>query len=432
MVHSFLSFISQSPSAFHSVHALCGQLEQNGFTRLSECGQWQLVPGQRYFVTRNLSSVIAFDVPECGLSHFQIVASHSDSPVFKLKPNSEDAAAGHFIRLNVERYGGMILSSWFDRPLSIAGRAIVKTDGGFETRLVDLGRDAVLIPNMPIHFNREVNDGYKYNPQTDLLPLYAQGVETGRLMQEVARCCDTQTENIVSADLFLYTRMPGSVWGAENEFFSCPRIDDLECAWTSMQAFVHTRAQSHINVCAVFDNEEVGSSTKQGANSTFMEDVLSRICDALGATDSQKRALIVSSLMVSADNAHCVHPNHPEKYDAQNRTFMNGGVVIKYNANQKYTTDAVSCALFSAVCEKAGVPVQQFANRSDMPGGSTLGNIANTHTSMNTVDIGLAQLAMHSAYETAGVKDVQYMVDALSSFYSTDIRMLEDGVFELR
>ncbi|MDD5898942.1 MAG: M18 family aminopeptidase, partial [Clostridia bacterium] len=159
MVHSFLSFISQSPSAFHSVHALCGQLEQNGFTRLSECGQWQLVPGQRYFVTRNLSSVIAFDVPECGLSHFQIVASHSDSPVFKLKPNSEDAAAGHFIRLNVERYGGMILSSWFDRPLSIAGRAIVKTDGGFETRLVDLGRDAVLIPNMPIHFNREVNDG---------------------------------------------------------------------------------------------------------------------------------------------------------------------------------------------------------------------------------------------------------------------------------
>jgi len=432
MIHDLLSFIQQSPSAFHSVNALCKQLEENGFTRLNEFGEWEIQPGGRYFVTRNLSSVIAFDVPECGLSHFQIVSSHSDSPVFKLKPSCEDVAAGRFIRLNTERYGGMIMSSWFDRPLSIAGRVIVKTENGFATKLADLGRDAVLIPNMPIHFNREVNDGYKYNAQVDLLPLYAEGKETGKLMQEVAACCGVKEEDVVSADLFLYTRMPGSIWGAEDAFFSCPRIDDLECAWTSMQAFLSARAKNHINVCAVFDNEEVGSGTKQGADSTFLDDVLTRICAALGAADSRKRALIAASFMVSADNAHGVHPNHPEKFDAQNRTFMNGGVVIKHNANQKYTTDAVSDAIFSAVCEKAGVPVQHFVNRSDVLGGSTLGNIANAHASMNTVDIGLAQLAMHSAYETAGVKDVQYMVEGLSSFYATDIRMLQDGAFELK
>ena len=432
MVNKFLSFIQKSPSAFHSVNALCEQLTEAGFIRLNECSEWNIQPGQRYFVTRNLSAVIAFDVPECGLSHFQIVSSHSDSPVFKLKPISEDVSAGHYIRLNVERYGGMIMSTWLDRPLSIAGRVIVKTENGFETKLVDLGRDAVMIPNMPIHLNRDINEGFKYNPQVDLLPLYAEGKETGKLMQEVASCCGVQAEDIASADLFLYTRMPGSVWGADNAFFSCPRIDDLECAWTSMQALLNTRAKDHINVCAVFDNEEVGSTSKQGADSTFMDDVFARVCTALGATDSQKRALAASSFMVSADNAHSVHPNHPEKYDAQNRTFMNEGIVIKHSANQKYTSDAVSSAIFSAVCKKAGVPVQHFANRSDMPGGSTLGNIANSQVSMNTVDIGLPQLAMHSSYETAGVKDVDYMINGLTSFYATDIQMLEDGTFELK
>ena len=432
MIKDFLSFIEKTPSAFHAVKALCDLLLDAGAEELNEGEAWQLEPGKRYFVTRNRSSVIAFDVPACGLSHFQIVSSHSDSPAFKLKNTCEDAVAGHYVRLNTERYGGLIMSTWFDRPLSIAGRVLVKTETGFETRLVDLGRDAVVIPNMPIHFNREVNDGYKINPQVDTLPLYAEGAETGRLMQEVAAACGAKPEDIAGQDLFLYTRMPGSIWGADDAFFSCPRIDDLECAWTSLQAFLSTRAQNHVNVCAVFDNEEVGSSTKQGADSTFLADVLFRICASLGASDAQTRALIVKSFMVSADNAHAVHPNHPEKYDAQNRTFMNGGVVIKHNANQKYTSDGVSAAVFSAVCEKAGVPVQHFANRSDILGGSTLGNIANVHASMNTVDIGLAQLAMHSAYETAGVKDVQYMVDALESFYGTDIRVEADGVIGIK
>ena len=428
MISSFLSFIQKSPSAFHAVDEICKVLAENGFEKLNEMQQWNISPGGRYYVTRNLSSVIAFTVPQCGMSHFQIVSSHSDSPMFKLKDVCEDVVCGKYLRLNTERYGGMIMSSWFDRPLSIAGRILVKENGKMTTKLVDLGRDAAIIPNMPIHFNREVNDGYKFNAQSDMLPLYAHSSEKGRLMNDIAAAAGVEPDQIAGSDLFLYNRMPGSQW---DEYISCPRIDDLECAWTSLQAFLSAKGEGHINVCAVFDNEEVGSSTKQGADSTFLTDVLARVSACLGATDSQFRAAAAASFMVSADNAHAVHPNHPEKYDMGNRTFMNEGVVIKHNANQKYTTDGVSSAVFEAVCQKASVPVQHFANRSDVLGGSTLGNIANTHLSMNTVDIGLAQLAMHSACETAGAKDIQYMTDALRSFYSTDIRFTSDGEVEL-
>ena len=428
-VQLFCDFIAKSPSAFHAADSICTALRSAGFTELNECAPWTIVPGGKYFVTRNRSAVVAFAVPETGFAHFQIVSSHSDSPTFKLKHNAEDEAAGGHIRLNVERYGGMIMSTWFDRPLSIAGRVLVRNGHALETRLVDFGRDAVLIPNMPIHFNREVNDGYKYNAQVDLLPLYGSKGAKGMLRAELAKAAGCEEDAIVAQDLFLYPRTPGSVWGAQNEFFSCPRIDDLECAYTSMAAFLTAKAEGHINVLAVMDNEEVGSGSKQGADSTFLGDVFARVGEALGAKDSEIRAAIASSFMVSADNAHAVHPNHPEKYDAQNRTVMNGGVVIKHNANQKYTTDAVSCAIFSEICRQAGVPVQHFANRSDVLGGSTLGNIANTHVSMNTVDIGLAQLAMHSSYETAGCDDVDYMLRALHRLYSANIVMQADGAF---
>ena len=430
-VQLFLEFIKHSPSAFHAADAVCGMLRAGGYQELAESKPFDIAPGGKYYVTRNRSAVIAFAVPETGFAHFQIVASHSDSPTFKLKPGFEDESAGHYLRLNVERYGGMIMSTWFDRPLSIAGRALVKNGGTLTTKLVNLDRDSVLIPNMPIHFNREVNDGYKFNAQVDLLPLYGTKNDKGALTAEIAKAIGANAGDIVACDLFLYNRMPGSVWGAENCYFSCPRIDDLECAYTSFAALLSTKAEGHINVCAVLDNEEVGSGSKQGADSTFMGDVLTRIGLALGASDGEIRAAIASSFMVSADNAHAVHPNHPEKYDAQNRTFMNGGVVIKHNANQKYTTDAVSDAVFSSICEKAGVPVQHFSNRSDVLGGSTLGNIANTHTSMNTVDIGLAQLAMHSSYETAGCKDVEYMVRALSAFYGSNVVVTADGEIEI-
>ena len=431
-MNSFIDFVRRSPSAFHAIHTICARLDAAGFARLDEGEPFAVAPGSRCYVTRNRSSVIAFTVPQQGFAPFAIVASHSDSPTFKLKPGYEEEAVGQYVRLNVERYGGMIMSTWLDRPLSIAGRALVREDGALRTHLVDLGRDAVLIPNMPIHFNREINDGYKFNPQVDLLPLYGDAQAKGALATEIASLCGAKPEDVLSADLFLYNRTPGSVWGAHGEFFSCPRIDDLECAYTSLQAFLTAKHAAHISVYTVFDNEEVGSSTKQGADSSFLTDVLARVGAALGADDAALRAAACRSFMVSADNAHAVHPNHPEKYDAENRVFMNSGVVIKHNANQKYTTDAVSSAIFSEICAKAGVPVQHFANRSDVLGGSTLGNIANTHLSMNTVDIGLAQLAMHSSYETAGTKDVAYMTDALRAFYEAEIQMRGDGEYRLK
>ena len=426
-VQLFLEFIKHSPSAFHAADAICGMLRASGYTELAESKPFDIAPGGKYFVTRNRSAVIAFAVPETGFAHFQIVSSHSDSPTFKLKPGFEDESAGHYLRLNVERYGGMIMSTWLDRPLSIAGRALVKDGGKLTTKLVNLDRDSVLIPNMPIHFNREVNDGFKFNAQADLLPLYGVKGDKGALTAEIAGAIGADAEDIVACDLFLYNRMPGSVWGANDAYFSCPRIDDLECAYTSVAAMLSAKADGHINVCAVLDNEEVGSGSKQGADSTFMGDVLTRIGLALGASDGEIRAAIASSFMVSADNAHAVHPNHPEKYDAQNRTFMNGGVVIKHNANQKYTTDAVSDAIFSEICARAGVPVQHFSNRSDILGGSTLGNIANAHVSMNTVDIGLAQLAMHSSYETAAVADVTALEDAMAAYYGSALEATETG-----
>ena len=427
----FIDFVRRAPTAFHAVSEMSRMLEEAGFARLNECEAWQLAPGGRYYLTRNGSALLALRVPEDGFAPFQIVSSHSDSPAFKLKPLAENEACGKYVRLNVERYGGMIMSTWLDRPLSIAGRAVVEDETGLHSRLVDFGRDAALIPNMPIHFNRDINSGYNFNAQVDMIPLYGDETAGGRLAQEVAACCGAKPEQIVASDLFLYNRVPGSVWGANNEYFSCGRIDDLECAYTSLCAFLEAAPQANTQVFAMFDNEEVGSSSKQGADSTLLGDVFHRVAAALGATDAQARAAMAASFMVSADNAHAVHPNHPETYDAQNRTFMNRGVVIKHSANQKYTTDAVSDAIFSRICERAGVPVQHFANRSDLLGGSTLGSIANTQVSMNTVVIGLAQLAMHSAYETAGTKDVTYMIDALRAFYQTRIEICGDGEFHL-
>ncbi|MBQ8073504.1 MAG: M18 family aminopeptidase [Clostridia bacterium] len=414
---SFLNFVEQSPTAFHAVANLKDLLRQAGFRELKEKYPWLVDDGGRYFVSRNDSALIAFAIPRTGFASFRVAAAHSDSPAFKLKPHFEDGVEGAYLRLNVEKYGGMILSTWLDRPLSVAGRLVIRDGDDIATRLVNLDRDAMLIPSMPIHFNREVNDGYKWNPQVDLLPLYAEAGREGSLMRELAEAAGVGAEQVLAHDLFLYSRQTGSVWGAEDAFFSCGRIDDLECAWGCVKALTDAEAREHIQVCAVFDNEEVGSRTKQGADSTFLYDTLTRVGFALGASDGEIRAAMADGFMVSADNAHALHPNHPEKYDRQNRVYMNRGVVIKHNANQKYTTDAVSDAVFTLVCEKAGVPVQHFANRSDMAGGSTLGNLSNAHVSMNTVDIGLAQLAMHSACETAGTKDLDYLIRAMRAFW---------------
>ncbi len=417
-LEGFLTFAEQAPTAFHAAAHFAESLRGKGYRELKETDPWLIDAGGKYYVVRNDSALIAFAVPATGFAPFRIVAAHGDSPTFKLKPVFEDRTGEGYVRLNVEKYGGMIMSTWLDRPLSVAGRLVIREGENIAVRLVNLDRDAVLIPNMPIHFNRDVNSGFSYDPQTDLLPLYGYGEDCGSLMKEIAESAGVAEEDIVAHDLFLYSRQSGSVWGADDAFFSCGRIDDLECAYGAMTAMTDSVPRETVNVCAVFDNEEVGSTTRQGADSGFLYDTLTRLGTALGASGGEIRAAIAGSVMVSADNAHAVHPNHPEKYDRQNRTWMNRGIVIKHNANQKYTTDAVSSARFECLCRKAGVPVQHFANRSDIPGGSTLGNISNSHVSMETVDIGLAQLAMHSACETAGVRDLDWLIQALKAFWT--------------
>ncbi len=429
-VQKLIGFIGQSPTCYHAVDAIRRELRD--YTLLNERERWTLKPGGKYCVTRNGSSIIAFTLPEGDFSGFQIVASHADSPAFKIKENAEVTVRDKYVQLDTERYGGMIMSSWFDRPLSVAGRVLVRTEQGVSSVLVNLDRDMCVIPNVAIHMNREVNNGYKYNPAVDLFPLWGSAEAKNTFRAAIAQAAGAEEKDLLGADLFLYNRMEGRVWGVKEEFLSAPRLDDLECAFASVEALKTARGGGHANVCCVFDNEEVGSTTKQGADSTFLSDVLRRILLALGRTEEDYYTMLAGSFMLSADNAHAVHPNHPEFSDPLNQTVMNGGVVIKFNANQKYTTDGVSEAVFHHICEKAGVPVQHYANRSDLAGGGTLGNISGRHVSVNTVDIGLAQLAMHSCYETAGTRDLKYMVDGMRAFYDTEIQAMGNGAFALK
>ena len=339
-----------------------------------------------------------------------------------------------YVTLNVEKYGGMLMAPWLDRPLSVAGRVIVKEGTTLKSVLIDIDRDLCVIPNLAIHMNRDANSGIKYNPQKDMIPLFGEISAKNKFEKIIAKEANTDTDSIVSADLFLYNREKGTVWGADNEFISAPRLDDVMCAYSCINALIKSKEtnKESVNVCAVFDNEEVGSTTKQGADSSFLADVLSRISMCKGKDNEDFVRACASSFMLSADNAHAVHPNYKEKADPTNRPYMNKGIVIKYNANQKYTTDAVSAAIFKEICKKAEVPVQSYVNRSDIPGGSTLGNISNSHISLNTVDIGLAQLAMHSPYETAGIKDTELMIKAVKKFYETAIITGENGEISLK
>ena len=428
-VKQLFKFIENSPSCFHAIKTITEELKNEGFVEIKEKDTWQIEQGKKYYVTRNLSSVIAFKIPQNDFKSFNIVASHSDSPTFKIKANAEIEVKNKYVKLNTEKYGGMICSTWFDRPLSIAGRILVKENNAVKTHLVNIDKDLVIIPNLAIHMNREVNDGYTYNAQIDMLPLYGDNSSKGSLMKTIAKEAEVEEESILDTDLFLYNRMNGTKIGSNEEYISSPRLDDLECAFTSLSAFLSENASNSASVYCVFDNEEVGSGTKQGADSTFLYDVLRRINISLGKTEEDYYRLISSSFMVSADNAHALHPNYTDKSDLTNKVYMNDGIVIKYNANQKYTTDAVSASIFKTICDSVDVPYQTFTNRSDILGGSTLGNISNAHVSLNTIDIGLAQLAMHSTYETAGAKDVTYMIDAIKAFYNTSIEQVEDGQY---
>ena len=428
-VEELFQFIENSPSCFHAIETIREKLNDEGFIELVEGRSWQIEKGKKYYVTRNLSSIIAFKIPENDLKNFHIVASHSDSPTFKIKENAEIEVNNKYVKLNTEKYGGMICSTWFDRPLSIAGRILVKEVNVVKTHLVNIDKDLVIIPNLAIHMNRSVNDGYKYNAQIDMLPLYGDNTSKGSLMKTVAQSVGVEEDSILGTDLFLYNRMRGTKIGANSEYISSPRLDDLECAYASLSAFLSETNSNSASVYCVFDNEEVGSGTKQGADSTLLYDVLRRINMCLGNSEEDYYKLIASSFMVSADNAHALHPNYSDKSDPTNKVYINDGIVIKYNANQKYTTDAVSASIFKSICDSVNVPYQTFTNRSDILGGSTLGNISNAHVSLNTIDIGLAQLAMHSTYETAGAKDVTYLIEALKAFYNTSIEQVEDGQY---
>lgn len=414
-----LEFIENSPTCFHAVQAMTDILSAEGFTELKENQKWHIENGGRYFVTRNGSSLTAFTVPFQEMKGMHIIASHSDSPSFKIKENPELESEGHYIRLNVEGYGGMIRAPWFDRPLSVAGRVIVKdkAQGGFRSILVDIGRDLVMIPNLAIHMDRQINDSCKYNIQKDMLPIYGDLSAKGTFMKLIADTAGVPEEEILGHDLFLYNRQKGTVWGASGEFLSCSRLDDLQCAFASLKGFLAGKRQEYLAVHCVLDNEEVGSGTKQGAASTFLYDTLTRIHTSLGLSQEDYLIHLADSFMISADNAHAVHPAHTDKADPANRPYINGGIVIKFSASQKYCTDGISAAIFRDLCQRAGVPVQTFVNRSDMAGGSTLGNISNTQVALNTVDIGLPQLAMHSPYETAGVKDTGYLIRAAEEFF---------------
>ncbi len=421
--NELFSFINESPSTYHVIENFKKLLRDNGFNELYESEKWELCEGGKYFTVRSGSSIIAFTVPSGAPKAFIMAAAHSDSPTFKIKENPE-LTSHYYVRLNTEKYGGMLMSTWFDRPLSVAGRIIVKNGDKFEPRLVNINRDLLVIPSVAIHMNRAANDGMKYAANVDTIPLFASGDGKNKFIELVAEAAGIDKNDILGSDLFLYARDKGTLLGCNNEYIASPKLDDLECAYGCIKGLIESGESNAVKVCAIFDNEEVGSDTKQGAASSFLRDTLKRVAKALGIDEEGYLCLLANSFLVSADNAHAIHPNHPEYADGENAPVMNGGIVIKYNANQKYSTDGVSSAVFKSVCEKAGVNVQVFANRSDMAGGSTLGSIANTMVPVKTVDIGLAQLAMHSAYETAGAKDFDYLIKAMTVYFGETFNII--------
>ena len=416
-VEGLFSFIDKSPSPFHAIEAMKEMLTEAGFIEVQENKSWELEKGSSYFVVRNDSAIIAFQLPNEEVKGFHMVASHSDSPSFKIKENAELTLDKAYTKLNVEKYGGMIMSSWFDRPLSVAGRVYVSAEQGIEKRMIHFDEDLLVIPNLAIHMNREVNNGVKYSAQTDMCPVLSTTADKAQFVTLLAEKASVNAEDVLGQDLYLYTRQKGLVVGVDKDMLISPRLDDLECAYGSMQAMIESTPDKFVNICAVLDNEEVGSGTRQGADSDFLYSTLKRIVYAMGGNEETYMQAVAESFLISADNAHAIHPNHPEKADPTNRPVLNGGIVIKYSGNQKYTSDAFSGSVMKKLCMDADVPYQVFYNHSDVLGGSTLGNISTAHVSVASVDIGLPQLAMHSAVETAGVKDIEYLIKALKEFY---------------
>ncbi len=421
-VNEMLEFLSNAHSNYHATAALVWELEAAGYICLAESQNWELTAGGKYYLTRGGSTVVAFRVPEQTPTGFMISGSHTDRPGFKLRENGE--LVDRYTRQTVSRYGSPMMSSWLDRPLSIAGRVLVETEDGLEARIVDIDRDLIMIPNVAMHMNFKANEGVPYNVAVDMVPLLGDKNDGGKLMALVE---EQAGGKILSHDLYLYNRQKATLWGMEQQYFSAPGLDDSECAWCCTQGFLQAPEAASIPVLCVFDNEEIGSGTIQGADSCLMEDVLERISQALGLDMNR---MLAQSFMVSADNAHAIHPNHPEHSESKTGV-MNSGIAIKCNPKE-YASDGMSTSIFRKICQKAGVPTQIFYNRADKKGGTTLGGLSITHVSVPTVDIGLLQLAMHSSYETGGVQDALWLMDAMAAYYGTSLECPADGTYIIK
>lgn len=414
---NLMEFLDSNPSAFHVIKSVSDALNEQAYCELSEGEQWRLSKCRRCFVKRNGSSLIAFAIPEKPIKGFRIFSAHSDSPSFRIKENTEMVFENNYVRLNVEKYGGMIMSSWFDRPLSVAGRVVVRENGGLVEKLVNIDRDLCVIPNVAPHIKPEVNSGNALSVQNDLLPLFGGPDSKGGFDLLIAESAGVNKEDILGRDLFLYSRQKASTFGLKNEFLMAPRLDDQACVYAGLKGLLESEAGEYVRVLAIFDNEEVGSSTKQGADSTFLSDVLFRIAESLSCSGTEYRILLNDSFNISADNAHGVHPALPSKADPTSRPLLNNGIVLKFSGNQKYATDAMSAAFVRKLAIDNGLNIQPYSNNSDVAGGSTLGNISTAHVSVKTADIGLAQLAMHSAVETMGTRDFDDMVKLATAFF---------------
>ena len=430
MINRLLSFLDASPVNFLAVKNIADMLEAGGFRRLNPALPIGTVnAGDRFFVTKNDSSIFAFRIGAKTLADagFHMICAHADSPTFRIKPNAEMLVDGGLVKLNTEVYGGPIMSTWFDRPLTLAGRVIVRSQDVMQpqTMLLHIKRPLLQISNLAIHFNRQVNDGVKLSKQKDVLPLLGQinsQLEAGNMLmnvivEELNKQRPIQQEDILDFDLYLADTTPACTFGVHNEFISAGRLDDLSMCFAGLEAMLAAHDTDTTQVLAIFDNEETGSQTKQGAGSPFLSYMLKRIALAQSHTEEAYYQAVERAFMISADNAHAWHPNYAEKYDPTNHPMLGGGPVIKFNAAQKYASDAASAAVFAGLCAKAGVPCQRFVNHSDVAGGSTLGNILASSIPLRGVDMGNAILAMHSCRETGSVRDHEYCVKVFTEFF---------------
>lgn len=419
-----LQYLNDSPTAFHAVENAAKILKENGFRELRETEEWSLCKGGRYFVVKNSSCIIAFTTGEGSPAEkgFRIIGAHTDSPGLKIKPGACTVTSDGYVKVNVEVYGGVILSTWFDRPLAVAGRVIIKEGKTLKEKLIRIDKPVLMIPNLCIHFHRDVNDNYSCNKQTEMLPLLAmkeEGVEKGDYIPDLIREeTGIEKADIVDYELFLYEYQKGIFTGRKKEFISASRMDDLAMVYAGLRALTGSEDKgSPYKVLAAFDNEEVGSTSAQGANSGFLLHILNRICRNLGLTEDAYFQAIANSTSISADTAHAVHPNYSDKHDPECRPVLGGGPVIKYSASQRYSTTAFSAAYFMEACGRAGVPCQKFVNRNDIAGGSTIGPAISSLTTIPTVDIGIPILAMHSIREFGAAADNIYTEMAFQAYY---------------